>query len=47
MPLAERFDVGMGTAIAAAIVASVSAFYLPGPLMALIREATRVVWGGT
>jgi hydrogenase-4 component F len=46
VPLPERFDVGMGTAIAAAIVASVSAFYLPEPLMALIREATRVVWGG-
>ena len=46
VPLPERFDVGMGTAIAAAVVASVSAFYLPGQLMALIREATRVVWGG-
>ena len=46
VPLPERFDFGMGTVIAAAIVAGVSAFYLPGPLMALIREATRVVWGG-
>jgi hydrogenase-4 component F len=46
VPLPERFDLAMGTAMAAAIVAIVSAFYLPGPLMALIRAATRVVWGG-
>jgi hydrogenase-4 component F len=44
-PLPERFDLGMATAIAAAVVAIVSAFYLPGPLMALIRAATQVVWG--
>jgi hypothetical protein len=36
----------MATAIVAAIVAAVSAFYLPGPLMSLIRSATHVVWGG-
>ncbi len=42
----ESFDVGMGTTILAAILAVVSAFYLPGPLMALIHAATRVVWGG-
>jgi hypothetical protein len=28
------------------VLAIVSAFYLPGPLMALIRAATDVVWGG-
>jgi hydrogenase-4 component F len=44
-PFPERFDLGMATAIAAAAVAIVSAFYLPGPLMALIRAATQVVWG--
>jgi hydrogenase-4 component F len=42
----ESFDVGMGTTIVAAILAVVSAFYLPGPLMALIHAATQVVWGG-
>jgi len=30
----------------AAILAIGSAFYLPGPLVALIRAATHVVWGG-
>ena len=45
VPLPERFDFGMATAIAAAVVAAVSAFYLPGPLMALVRSATRVVAG--
>jgi hydrogenase-4 component F len=45
-PLPERFDLGMATVIAAAIVAIVSAFYLPGPLMSLIHAATQVVWGG-
>ena len=45
-PLPERLDVATATAIVAAIVAVVSAFYLPAPLMALIREATVVV-GGT
>ena len=34
---------GWGTALVAAIVAVVSAFYLPGPLLALIRAATLVV----
>jgi len=42
----ERFDLGTGTAVVAAALAVVSAFYVPGPLMALIRAATRVVWGG-
>ena len=46
LPLPERFDLGTGTAIVAAVLAVVSAFYLPGPLLALIRAATDVVWGG-
>jgi len=46
VPLPERFDFGMATVIAAAAIAVVSAFYLPGPLMALIRAATQVVWRG-
>jgi hypothetical protein len=45
VPLPERFDVATGTAIVAAVLAVVSAFYLPAPLMALIRAATQVVWG--
>ena len=45
VPKPERFDIGMATAIAAAVIAVVSAFYLPAPLMALIRAATHVVWG--
>jgi hydrogenase-4 component F len=45
VPLPERLDVATGTAIVAAAVAVVSAFYLPTPLMALIRAATQVVWG--
>jgi hydrogenase-4 component F len=46
VPLPERFDLGTWTAIVAAALAIVSAFYLPGPLMALIHAATDVVWGG-
>jgi hydrogenase-4 component F len=45
-PEGERFDLGTGTVVVAAAVAVVSAFYLPAPLMALIRAATQVVWGG-
>lgn len=45
-PLPERFDLSMATAIVAAILAIVSAFYLPAPLLALIHAATDVVWGG-
>jgi hydrogenase-4 component F len=41
----EVFDLATGTAVAAGAVAIVSAFYLPAPLMALIRAATAVVWG--
>jgi hydrogenase-4 component F len=46
VPLPERFDLGMATTIVAATIAVVSAFYLPAPLMALIRAATHVVWSG-
>jgi hydrogenase-4 component F len=42
---AERIDLGLGTALVAAILAVVAAFYLPGPMMALIHAATQVVWG--
>ena len=35
-----------GRRIVAAVLAIVSTFYLPGPLLALIRAATQVVWGG-
>jgi hydrogenase-4 component F len=44
-PDPERFDVALATATVAAGLAVVSAFYLPGPLVALIRAATDVVWG--
>jgi hypothetical protein len=44
VPQPERFDLGMATAIVAAGIAMVSAFYLPSPLMALIRAAADVVW---
>jgi hydrogenase-4 component F len=44
--LKERLDLAMGTTLVAAAVAVVSAFYLPGPLVALIRAALRVVEGG-
>jgi len=46
VPLPERFDVSMATAIVAAIVAIVSAFYLPASMLALIHAATQVVGGG-
>lgn len=46
VPQPERFDLGMVTTIGVAAVAVVSTFYLPAPLMALIRAATQVVWGG-
>jgi hydrogenase-4 component F len=44
-PDPERLDLGTLTAIVAAAIAVVSAFYLPAPLIALIRAATSVVWG--
>jgi hydrogenase-4 component F len=46
VPLPERFDAGMIITIATAIVAIVSAFYLPAWMLALIHAATRVVSGG-
>ena len=42
---AERFDFGQGVTLAAAVLAVISTFYLPGPMLALIRAATRVVSG--
>jgi hydrogenase-4 component F len=42
----ERVDLGMATIIVAALIAVMSAFYLPAPLVALIRAAAQVVWGG-
>jgi len=44
-PDPERFDIGMATTGLAALLAVVSAFYLPAPLVDLIRAATDVVWG--
>ena len=41
----ERVDLSLGTALVAAAIAVVSAFYLPGPMMALIQAAVDVVWG--
>lgn len=46
VPLPERFDLATVTTVVAAAIAVVSAFYLPPPLMALIRAATQVVRGG-
>jgi hydrogenase-4 component F len=43
----ERLDLALGTTLVAAGLAVVSSFYLPGPLVALIRAATRVVEAGT
>jgi hypothetical protein len=43
--LPERLDLAMGTTLVAAVVAVVSAFYLPDSLVALIRAAVRVVEG--
>lgn len=42
---AETFDFGQGVTLAAAVLAIISTFYLPGPMLALIRAATRVVSG--
>ena len=46
VPEPETLDLGLGVMLVAALVAVVSAFYLPAPLMALIRAATRIVWQG-
>ena len=45
-PEPEVIDLGMGVTLVVALIAVVSAFYLPAPLIALIRAATQVVWGG-
>ncbi len=45
-PDGERVDIGMGATACAAALAVGSAFYLPGPLLALVHAATQVVWGG-
>jgi hypothetical protein len=44
-PDPERLDVGTMTTILAAVIAVVSAFYLPQGLLELIRSAVRVVEG--
>jgi hydrogenase-4 component F len=44
--LPERLDLALGTTVVAAAVAGASAFYLPEPLVALLRAAVRVVEGG-
>jgi hydrogenase-4 component F len=45
-PDAEVFDLSMAASLLAAAFAVVSAFYLPAPLIALIRAAAQVVGGG-
>jgi hydrogenase-4 component F len=46
VPEHEWFDLGMAVAIATAVVASVSAFYLPRFVVTLIHAATQVLGGG-
>jgi hydrogenase-4 component F len=41
----ETIDFGVGTTLVAAALAVTSAFYLPGPVLALIRAATDVAMG--
>jgi hydrogenase-4 component F len=41
----ERLDLGLAAALACAAIAVVSAFYLPAPLVALLRAAVAVVTG--
>jgi hydrogenase-4 component F len=43
--LPERLDLAMGATVVAAALAVLSAFALPGPLLALVRAAVRVVQG--
>jgi hydrogenase-4 component F len=43
---AEAFDFGQGVTLAAAALAIISTFYLPGPMLTLIRAATDVISGG-
>lgn len=42
----EILDLSAGVTMVTAVLAVVSAFYLPEPLMALLRAAARVVWEG-
>jgi hydrogenase-4 component F len=42
---AEKLDFGMGVTIAVAVLAVVTTFYMPAPLLALIRAAASVVSG--
>jgi hypothetical protein len=42
----ETCDFGQGVTLIAAALAVISTFYLPGPLLALIRAAAIVVSGG-
>jgi len=42
----ETLDFGMGVTLVAALLAVISTFYLPGPLLALVRAAAAVVSGG-
>jgi hydrogenase-4 component F len=46
VPQPETLDLATGTTFVAAVLAVVSAFYLPAPLLSLIRAAARVVWEG-
>ena len=46
VPDPEVLDLGTGVMLVTAVLAIGSAFYLPGPLLALIRAATSVVWEG-
>ncbi|MBK5256188.1 MAG: hydrogenase 4 subunit F [Vicinamibacteria bacterium] len=46
VPRPEQFDIATVTALVAGLVAIVSAFYLPGWMLGLIRAATRVLMGG-
>jgi hypothetical protein len=45
-PDPETLDWGVGVTLVAALIAIVSTFYLPGPLMGLIRAAAAVVSEG-
>ena len=45
-PAPETLDLGLGVTLVAAVIAVVSTFYLPGPMIALIHAAARVVSGG-
>ncbi len=46
-PEPEQIDLGTATTLLAAVLAVVSSFYLPGPLLSLIRAAAQVVGGSS